>query len=169
MVRKVLVLAAVLISGTVHAEQLPLSITGAGQKTYGSFISAVGNTPPGQFQQVNTRNGQFDSELRNYQSWLMGFITGVNAESMESQDQQINGVDIAAVDLWMRNWCNAQPIRIVLEGAMAFRKKCGSSRADDRPRIAQADLDFPRHQSSLNWRRGAFRIRVIVAFGPPRG
>jgi hypothetical protein len=119
MVRKALVLAVVLISGTAHADEI--LVIGAGQKTCGSFISAVGDAPPGQFPLVNTRHGEFDGELRNYQSWLMGFATGVNAEQAENQGQQIFKVDIAAIDLWMRNWCNRHPTQTVFEGALAFR------------------------------------------------
>jgi hypothetical protein len=114
MVRKALVLAVVLISGTARADD-NIIVIGAGQKTCGSFISAVGDAPPGQFAMVNTRHGEFDSELRNYQSWLMGFVTGVNLERAAHEASQIANVDIAAIDLWMRNWCSTHPTRTVLK------------------------------------------------------
>jgi hypothetical protein len=36
------------------------------------------------------------------------------------EKRQIEDIDIAGIDLWMRNWCNKHPMKTVYEGAVAL-------------------------------------------------
>ena len=54
---------------------------------------------------------------RQYQEWLMGFVSAFNAWHT---NEQIDRIDPAGMDLWMRNWCNQHPTQKVFEGAVAF-------------------------------------------------
>lgn len=71
---------------------------------------------------MNTASGTFVSEYARYQQWLQGFVSGYNAahSSADEQQKQVDGIDLAGMDLWMRNWCNKHPTKTVFAGAVAF-------------------------------------------------
>jgi hypothetical protein len=50
----------------------------------------------------------------------MGFVSGFNGAHANDVEQQVKGIDLAGMDLWMRNWCNKHPTQKVFEGASAF-------------------------------------------------
>ena len=56
----------------------------------------------------------------------MGFVSGFNA--MHEEEQQVS-VDLAGLDLWMRNWCNKHPAQKVFHGALAFIDEMRSNAA----------------------------------------
>jgi hypothetical protein len=89
----------------------------------GQFIAAIGDVPPGKYREVNTAKGVFVSEHRAHEEWLMGFVTGFNyAHPTDGDDmeRQITKLDIAALDLWMRNWCKRHPTNSLFEGMNIF-------------------------------------------------
>jgi hypothetical protein len=47
-------------------------------------------------------------------------MTGVNVALAGELEQQIKGLDLAGMDLWMRNWCNQHPTKAVFDGANAL-------------------------------------------------
>ena len=53
----------------------------------------------------------------------MGFVSGFNIDAYDNSTPQIQGSDLAALDLWMRSWCNQNPTKSVLQAALAFRKE----------------------------------------------
>ena len=117
MKKTALALIALLMGRTAHADDY--LVMGSGQKTCGSFVSAIEGAPPGQY----LSKGELSGELHSYQSWLMGFVSGINVERNDGAERQISNVDLPAVDLWMRNWCNRHPTKTVFEGALAFRRE----------------------------------------------
>jgi hypothetical protein len=114
-----------LTADVAHAEQTLYTI-GIGNLSCGKFIASIGKRPPGKV--MATRDGDLVSENAQYLQWLLGFVSGVNstlyvynvAHPGEEQQQQIENIDAAGVDLWMRNWCNQHPVKSVFEGAVAF-------------------------------------------------
>jgi hypothetical protein len=52
-------------------------------------------------------NKDYYSKSTTYLEWLLGFITGYNA-AVSDPDKQMQ-LDIAAVDLHVRNWCAQNP------------------------------------------------------------
>jgi hypothetical protein len=94
-------------------------VLGAGQNSCGQLIAASTGIPPGNYKKMETVNGQFVHDFARYQGWLMGFVSGYN-EAQSNDTQQIK-VDLAGLDLWMRNWCNKNPTKLVFDGAHAFR------------------------------------------------
>jgi hypothetical protein len=114
-----MILGLLLLTADVaHAD----TIIGAGQHSCGRFIADLGSTPPepGNHREMNTPSGVFVNEYTQYQEWLMGFVSGFNAEHAGELEQQVIGIDLAGVDLWMRNWCNKHPTQAVFEGGRAF-------------------------------------------------
>jgi hypothetical protein len=115
---------AAMTLGTVARAETGVAIGwGVGSHSCGRFIAAIGNLPPGQYRPIDTGNVHFVSENTQYQQWLMGFLTGFNFNIANGGDpeQQISGrIDLAGMDLWMRNWCNQHPTKLVYDAADAF-------------------------------------------------
>ena len=82
---------------------------GRGSYSCGQFIGTIGKRPPGKVDEMNTREGDFVSENAEYQQWLLGFVSGFNNSRAYWQEEQVTGIDLAGLDLWMRNRCNQHP------------------------------------------------------------
>jgi hypothetical protein len=107
-----------LLMAVAHAEPI-VAVMGGGQNSCGKFIGAIGGAPPGKYREMNTGSGVFVSEYRRYQEWLMGFVSGFNSAHSDDFEQQVK-IDLAGMDLWMRNWCNQHPTKKVFQAASAF-------------------------------------------------
>jgi hypothetical protein len=73
-------------------------------------------------ERMNTGDGYLASENAEYQQWLLGFVSGFNNSRAYWQEEQVTGIDLAGLELWMRNWCNQHPTQTVFEGAPALRR-----------------------------------------------
>ena len=112
---------AAMIWGAIAHAETTVTVFGQGALSCGKFIAAIGNIAPGKVLVMdNTGSGRFVSENAVYVQWLTGFITGVNVALAGELEQQIKGLDLAGVDLWMRNWCNQHPTNMLFDGAVAF-------------------------------------------------
>jgi hypothetical protein len=112
---------AAMIGGTVAHAETTVTVFGTGAFSCGKFIATIGNAAPGKVLVMdNTGSGRFISENSMYQQWLTGFMTGVNVALAGELEQQIKGLDLAGMDLWMRNWCNQHPTKAVFDGANAL-------------------------------------------------
>lgn len=114
----ILVVVWLLMASNVHAGTLML---GAGQQSCGRLIAAASvGVLPGKYIKMNTQQGEFFNEYKEYQEWLMGFISGFNAAHGDDINQQVGNIDLAGLDVWIRNWCNRNPTKLVFEGGNAF-------------------------------------------------
>ena len=113
--------AAMIWSAVAHAEMGTIPVMGSGRESCGRLIAAIGNDPPGPGEQIiiETKRGVFFGEYTRYQDWLMGFVAGFNFTHVGEEDT-VRGIDLAGMDLWMRNWCNQHPTKLVFEGGIAF-------------------------------------------------
>jgi hypothetical protein len=59
-------------------------------------------------------------EITRFHEWMMGFVTGYNSTNESDTDLQIS-IDLAALDLWLRNYCKQNPTKTVAEAAQDFR------------------------------------------------
>ena len=123
---------AVTVQGVgVHSDTY---VVGIGQSSCSSFIAAIGNTRPGMMKKMDTPDGAFVGENAEYQEWLLGFVSGFNeAQYGDKQKQIVANVDMAAIDQWMRNWCNQNPTRTVFEGASTLIDEMRSNAAPAQP------------------------------------
>jgi hypothetical protein len=90
------------------------------------LIASIGDVPPGRLKTTKTAAGVVLNEYARYQEWLGGFISGFNA--VHEEKQQIR-TDMAAIDLWLRNWCNKHPTKPVFDAAIAFINEMRSNAA----------------------------------------
>jgi hypothetical protein len=112
-----------LMAGVAHAEPGETFVIGSGHDSCGMFIAAIGNDKPGRYRETNRATGVFVSENRAYQEWLEGFVSGFNAAQVAHRgklEQQVTKIDLAGMDLWVRNWCNKHPTETVFHGAETF-------------------------------------------------
>jgi hypothetical protein len=118
-----LMVAAVLFVSPALAGDEDVAVLGAGQRSCGQFIAAVGNAPVGSVRQFkNSSNEQYFGELIRFHEWMMGFVTGYNALYAEDFNSQIR-TDLSAMDLWMRKWCNDHPTSYFFQATLAFRNE----------------------------------------------
>jgi hypothetical protein len=98
-----------LLTAVAHGQTGPVSVGGMGGYSCGQFIATIGKHPPGMMQTMNTGDGYLVSENAEYQQWLLGFVSGFNYSRAYWQEEQVTGIDLAGLDLWMRNRCNQHP------------------------------------------------------------
>jgi hypothetical protein len=115
-----LALGVLLLTAGVARADMGTFVLGSGHDSCGRLIATIGSAPPGSYKTMNTGSGVFISEYKQYQEWLMGFVSGFNGAHANQIEQQVKSIDLAGMDLWMRNWCNQHPRRTVFEGASAF-------------------------------------------------
>jgi hypothetical protein len=105
-----------------HAQTGTVTVMGMGTSSCGRFIAAIGKHAPGEYQSLKRADGELVSENAEYQQWLLGFVSGINvARASDEQQQRImDRIDMAGIDLWLRNWCNKNPTKEVIDGAVAL-------------------------------------------------
>jgi hypothetical protein len=120
--RSMILCVLLMTADVAHAEKASAFVIGVGQNSCGQLIAAIGRDHPlGQHGELDTVKGPFVDEYTMYQQWLMGFVTGFNIKhASEAEQQQQVRIDPAAMDLWMRNWCNQYPTQKVYQAANAF-------------------------------------------------
>lgn len=57
---------------------------------------------------------------RLYESWILGFLSGVGLTGFETGISPLNGVDAEGVFAWVDNYCRAHPLEEVHDAGKAF-------------------------------------------------
>jgi hypothetical protein len=127
--------AAMIWGAVAHANTI---VIGIGTTSCGKFIASIGKNAPGKIEKISTRDGDFFSENAEYNQWLIGFVSGFNFAHDDDLGQQVKS-DLAAMDLWMRNWCNKHPTNTVSQGAYAFIDEMRSNAAADQAAPGSGD------------------------------
>lgn len=104
MVRAIVASACLMLATADRALAQQYIMMGAGTQSCGQWVS------------YHTA-GQITAYGNNEDSWLVGFLSGVGAMGKGSP---LRGVDLAGLDLWVTNWCNAHPIAGIADAAVAF-------------------------------------------------
>jgi hypothetical protein len=129
-------IAAMIWGAVAHAETGTIPLMGSGRESCGQLIATIGNDPllgPGEERFIETKTGYFVGEYAKYQGWLMGFVAGFNFNAAEvGEEHLVRGIDLAGMDLWMRNWCNQHPTEKVFWGAVAFIREMRTNAAGQR-------------------------------------
>jgi hypothetical protein len=86
----------------------------------GRYLSGVHNHPPGTPRVMKHEEGRFADEHSGYLDWLAGFVTASNAWIARTGTGNSIRTDYAAIDVWVRKWCEQNPTRSVFEAANAF-------------------------------------------------
>jgi hypothetical protein len=100
------------------AQSVPDTTTvhGIGGKSCGDYLSAVSDHAPGTGMQMEQANGEYFDAALVQREWLAGFMTAMN---MTEPTMQITA-DAAAIDVWIRGWCEQHPNGALVHAAAAF-------------------------------------------------
>jgi hypothetical protein len=111
------VLAALILSTASYGQGI--YVHSWGTHSCGKYLAAVHGHPPGAGIGFNDRQrGQFSDDHTLYMGWLGGFLSATNWFVMDEP----NGIktDSAAIDVWIRKWCEQNPTKSLAEAASAF-------------------------------------------------
>ena len=85
----------------------------------GKYLAAVHGHRPGVGKVFHhPQRGQFFDEHLRYMAWLEGFFSATNLWVTTEP----NGIqsDDAAIDVWIRRWCEQNPTKLLADAAWAF-------------------------------------------------
>jgi hypothetical protein len=118
--RYILTVIAGLTLGTAcYAQEWGVKfVTGLGNNSCGKYLAAVHGHPPGTGRVLNRPDGQLYDDHIRYTDWLTGFFTATNWFVLDEHNQL--RIDNAAVDVWIRKWCEQNPTKALFEAAWAF-------------------------------------------------
>ena len=91
----------------------------AGNNSCGKYLAAVHGHAPGKGTGFKDRwRGQFYDDHFRYMAWLAGFLDATNL--WVTNDRNSIQSDNAAIDVWIRKWCEQNPTKTLVEAASAF-------------------------------------------------
>ena len=114
----VVIAASALSYCTTADAQKVFFTTGLGNSSCGKYLAAVHGHPPGKTTVADLPQGQFHDDHRRYADWLGGFLTATNWLVIDGRNQL--HIDNAAIDVWIRKWCEQNPTKSLVEAAVAF-------------------------------------------------
>ena len=91
----------------------------AGNDSCGKYLAAVHGHAPGKGSGFNDRwRGKFSDDHSLYMAWLGGFFSAMNWLVLDEP----NGIktDNAAIDVWIRKWCEQNPTKSLFQAAAEF-------------------------------------------------
>ncbi|MEI9404143.1 hypothetical protein [Mesorhizobium argentiipisi] len=101
-----------------RAENASAFIYSYGLESCGAYVAAYGNNHAGKAILRTADGRKFFDESANFMNWVLGYLSAVNM--MRAPGKQSIQLDNAAVDLWLRNWCNAHPTNSIFDGTLAL-------------------------------------------------
>jgi hypothetical protein len=107
------------VSTAVHAQPY-FNPSGIGRSGCGQYLSAFHDRPPGKIRTITHPEGEFVDEAARYTDWLAGFFTASNWWIARSGKGNSVRADYATIDVWMKRWCEQNPTKSVLEGAIEY-------------------------------------------------
>jgi hypothetical protein len=93
-------------------------VHGIGGKSCGEYLSAVSDRAPGTGVQMKQADGEYFDAAHVQSEWLAGFMTTMNM--LWSEPAMQITADAAAIDAWIRNWCEHNPTGVLVHAAAAY-------------------------------------------------
>ena len=118
--RYIVTVAALILSYAPTASYAQrANVYGLGNDSCGKYLAAVHGHAPGKGTGFKDRwRGQFYDDHTRYMAWLGGFVTATNLW-VTNEPNSIQS-DHAAIDVWIRKWCEQNPTKTLVEAASAF-------------------------------------------------
>jgi hypothetical protein len=118
--RYIVTVAVLILSSACHAQDGKVAwVRGLGNDSCGKYLAAVHGHAPGAGNTVNhPQHGRYYDDHVRYMDWLSGFVGATNWW-VADEPNQIR-VDNAAIDVWIRKWCEQNPTKALVEAASAF-------------------------------------------------
>ena len=93
-------------------------IHGIGAKSCGEYLSAISDHAPGTGMKVQQADVDYFDKAYVQSEWLGGFMTAMNM--MWAEPTMQIAADPAAIDVWIRKWCEQDPTQVLVQAAAAF-------------------------------------------------
>ena len=91
----------------------------AGNDSCGKYLAAVHGHAPGKGTGFKDRwRGQFYDDHFRYMAWLAGFLDATNL--WVTNDRNSIQSDNAAIDVWIRKWCEQNPTKTLAFAGSEF-------------------------------------------------
>ena len=118
--RYIVTVAALILSyATTASYAQQANVSAPGTPSCGKYLAAVHGHAPGAGIGFNDRwRGQFYDDHFRYMAWLAGFLDATNL--WVTNDRNSIQSDNAAIDVWIRKWCEQNPTKSLVEAASAF-------------------------------------------------
>jgi hypothetical protein len=118
--RYIVTVAALILSyGTTAGYAEGTYTYGLGNHSCGKYLAAVHGHPPGRGNVINhPQKGQFSDDHYLYMHWLAGFLSATNWLALNEPNFIKN--DGAAIDVWIRKWCEQNPTKPLFQAAEEF-------------------------------------------------
>ena len=94
------------------------TVSEVGAHSCGKYLAAVHGHAPGTGRSIDLPEGRAYDEHIRYAEWVPGFLTATNWWVIDERNQI--HPDGAAVDVWIRKWCEQNPTKTLVEAASAF-------------------------------------------------
>src|SRR6516165_5675097 len=111
------VIATLALSTACHAQEAT-TISGLGANSCGRYLAAVHDHAPGKGKYLDHPDGQLYDAHYRYNDWLTGFFAATNVWVLNGPNGITN--DVAAIDVWIRKWCEQNPTKPLVDAAWAF-------------------------------------------------
>jgi hypothetical protein len=118
--RYIVTVAALILSyGTTAGYAQKTFVYAPGTHSCEQYLAAVNGHPPGIGKEItHPQDGRFSDDHSVYMAWLHGFLSATNVwVTDEPNSIQSDG---AAIDVWIRKWCEQNPTKTLAEAAWAF-------------------------------------------------
>jgi hypothetical protein len=112
------VIVALIIPTAVYGQGRSYFIYDLGRHSCGKYLAAVHGHPPGKGKVIKHPEGQFSDDHIRYMDWLGGFLTATNWWVTDEHNDI--RTDNAAIDVWIRKWCEQNPTKHLVEAASEF-------------------------------------------------
>ena len=118
--RYIVTVAALILScGTTAGYAQKAYVSAPGTHSCGKYLAAVHGHAPGAGIGFNDRwRGQFYDNPFLYMAWLAGILDATNL--WVTNDRNSIQSDNAAIDVWIRKWCEQNPTKTLVEAAVEF-------------------------------------------------
>jgi hypothetical protein len=101
-----------------QAEPDTTTVHGIGGKSCDDYLSAMSDHAPGTGMQIKQADREYFDAAVVQREWLAGFITAMN--TMWSEPAMQITTDAAAIDVWIRGWCEQNRNGTLVHAAAAF-------------------------------------------------
>jgi hypothetical protein len=109
------VIAALILSTACYGQERPLL-----EHSCGKYLAAAHGHAPGRGRFINhPKEGRYFDEHVRFGAWFAGFLDATNFWMVLNQGNGIQ-TDDAALDVWIRKWCEKNPTKSLGEAAVAF-------------------------------------------------
>jgi hypothetical protein len=111
---------AALILSTASYQSQGIYIHSWGNHSCGKYLAAIHGHAPGKAKGFNDQGSHFSDDHAIYIAWLGGFFSAMNWLVLDEP----NGIqsDGAAIDVWVRKWCEQNPTKPLAQAALEFAR-----------------------------------------------